>query len=460
MRDMLFISHANPEDNEFSRWLALRLAREGYPVWCDLTQLLGGEAFWTDIEDALRNRTAKFLFVLSRRSNAKSGPLDELQVAKLAQKTTGARDFIIPLLVDDLPHAEINIQLARLNAIPFSSGWAPGLRQLLEKIEKDGVQKRDSFGPAAVNDWWRSQHGSEQGVLDEPEEYLSNWFPASELPTQVYLHEVEGCRPDDKEGLIDSQVPACRFSRSIVSFAKANDFKATHTIVRTTAVVTSSFLEGIAKIKLDRRQARNILSYLLRDGWERMAVARGLIGYELANNAKCFWFRKDVVPDDKVTFTGVSGKKTTRQVVGIKHASATKKGVSIRYWHLGLQAKAFLYPFVGYAVKPHVLFSDNGLNLWASKDKLHRARRSQCKNWWNPRWRDLLLGAANFLSQGAETFPIPMGSDCAIKVSIQPVPFQSPVRFDDPEAVVAVDEETEEETDDVVEEEQDQNLES
>ena len=46
MRDILFVSHANPEDNEFSQWLSLQLAREGYPVWCDLTKLLGGEDFW------------------------------------------------------------------------------------------------------------------------------------------------------------------------------------------------------------------------------------------------------------------------------------------------------------------------------------------------------------------------------------------------------------------------------
>jgi hypothetical protein len=68
-RSMLFISHANPEDNEFTRWLALRLANEGYPVWCDLTKLLGGEDFWEEIEFAIRNRTAKFLFVVSRASN-------------------------------------------------------------------------------------------------------------------------------------------------------------------------------------------------------------------------------------------------------------------------------------------------------------------------------------------------------------------------------------------------------
>jgi len=54
VRNMIFVSHANPEDNLFTRWLALRLAREGYPVWSDLTKLLGGEDFWRDIEVAIR----------------------------------------------------------------------------------------------------------------------------------------------------------------------------------------------------------------------------------------------------------------------------------------------------------------------------------------------------------------------------------------------------------------------
>ena len=85
-RNMLFISHATPEDNQFTMWLALRLAAEGYPVWCDLTKLLGGEPFWKEIETAIRERTCKFLFVLSQYSNSKEGTRDELEVATTVGK--------------------------------------------------------------------------------------------------------------------------------------------------------------------------------------------------------------------------------------------------------------------------------------------------------------------------------------------------------------------------------------
>ena len=64
IRDTLLLSHANPEDNEFTLWLALQLANEGYRVWCDLTKLLGGEVFWDNIEDAIKIRAAKVLYVL------------------------------------------------------------------------------------------------------------------------------------------------------------------------------------------------------------------------------------------------------------------------------------------------------------------------------------------------------------------------------------------------------------
>ena len=133
-RNMLFLSHANPEDNLFTRWLSLRLAREGYPVWCDLTKLLGGEDFWRDAEAALRDRTAKFLFVLSKTSNQKQGTLDELALARRLGKQIP--NFIIPLRIDELPSEAINIELHRLAFIDFSKSWVAGYKKLIEAMEK------------------------------------------------------------------------------------------------------------------------------------------------------------------------------------------------------------------------------------------------------------------------------------------------------------------------------------
>lgn len=90
-RDTVMISHANPEDNEFTLWLALQLAKKGYKVWTDLTDLLGGESFWNDIEQVIWNRAVKFVYVLSRTSNESNrGFRKELHLADSEGKKLAA----------------------------------------------------------------------------------------------------------------------------------------------------------------------------------------------------------------------------------------------------------------------------------------------------------------------------------------------------------------------------------
>lgn len=45
MRESIFISHATPEDNDFTRWLGSKLELAGYKVWHDLVRLKGGDYF-------------------------------------------------------------------------------------------------------------------------------------------------------------------------------------------------------------------------------------------------------------------------------------------------------------------------------------------------------------------------------------------------------------------------------
>jgi hypothetical protein len=139
-RTMVFVSHATPEENEFARWLTLQLANEGYPVWCDVTKLLGGEKFWEDIQDAIKNKTSKFVFALTKASNTKSGTLDELNLALTVEKKLG-RDFVVTLKLDDLPFDDVYINIQRRNHIDFRTSWATGLAKLLERLKEDGIPK-------------------------------------------------------------------------------------------------------------------------------------------------------------------------------------------------------------------------------------------------------------------------------------------------------------------------------
>ena len=431
-RDTLLISHANPEDNEFTLWLALQLANEGYRVWCDLTKLLGGEVFWDNIEDVIKARAAKVLYVLSRSSNTKDGPLKELHFAQGIAKKEKLKDFVIPLQIDDLSHGEITIEITRLNTVPFAKSWGVGLAKLLEKLEEDKVPRDRKFNRTAVNDWWRTQFSAEQGLRKEPEEYLSNWFPIT-LPQQIYFHSLSRQSIGVVEVAPTLPYPAVQDGRFLITFAKAPDFEGKLGPEMYIAEEGKP-LDVAALLAEPKSVFGKHLFQILRIAWEQMLEERKLPVYELANKAKCFYFPKNRVPNDKVFFTGVDGERTYRAMVGYATRTNPTTGVSVkRYWHYAVQARPLVRPTFAYIFKSHVLFTNDGTTIWESKKRLASARRSQCKSWWNDEWRDRTLAAATYLSDGADKINLTLGSNVTLSIAPAPLSFCSPMSYTDPQ---------------------------
>src|SRR5262249_1058957 len=152
-RRIVFISHSNPEDNDFTTWLAARLALAGYEVWSDITKLIGGEVFWKDIEEAIRHYAVKFLSVLSVSATPKRGFMKELSVAYASQPQGKLGDFIIPLRIDDIPFSDIPIQIHNKNVIDFTAGWHNGLARILKKFEQDKVPESRSGLASSLSEW-------------------------------------------------------------------------------------------------------------------------------------------------------------------------------------------------------------------------------------------------------------------------------------------------------------------
>jgi hypothetical protein len=431
-RDTLLLSHANPEDNEFTLWLALQLANEGYRVWCDLTKLLGGEVFWDDIEEVIKTRAVKVLYVLSRTSNAKDGPLKELHFAQGVAKKEKLKDFVIPLHIDDLPHGDTTIEITRINAVPCTPSWGEGLAKLLEKLEEDSVPKDPKFNRTAVNEWWRTQFSAEQGLRKEPEEYLSNWFPIT-LPTHIYFHSLSR----RSIGLLDVAptlpYPAVQDGMFLITFAEASDFEGK--LGPEMYIAKAGDLLEVAGLLAEPKSTfGKHLFQLLRIAWEQMLVERKLPVYELANKTKCFYLSKDRIPNDKVFFTGVDGERTYRAMVGYSTRTNPTTGVSVkRLWHYAVQARPLVHHMLAYIFKSHVLFTNDGTTIWESKKRLAAARRSQCKSWWNDEWRDRTLAAATYLCDGADKITVRLGSTATLSIPATPLPFLSPVSYTDPQ---------------------------
>jgi len=150
-RDTIFISHATPHDNDFVRWLGERLTARGYTVWADVFHLKGGTPFWTSIEEVLRKRAVKVIFVVSSHSidADRSGVRNEISVADGLRKTLKDPEFIVPLRTDDTPFDELPIQIHQLNTLDFSGDWDVKLADLFDTLECAGVP-RTGGEPAIV----------------------------------------------------------------------------------------------------------------------------------------------------------------------------------------------------------------------------------------------------------------------------------------------------------------------
>ena len=119
VRDHLFISYAG-EDWALADWLTRKLTAEGYRVWCDRFELLGGEPYPADIDDAITRRTFRLVALMSRSSVNKPNPRKEPTLAHNLARERGEPDFLIPLNVDGMKPTELDWMTTDLTFIPFS----------------------------------------------------------------------------------------------------------------------------------------------------------------------------------------------------------------------------------------------------------------------------------------------------------------------------------------------------
>ncbi len=324
MRDLIFVSHATPEDNNFSLWITLQLAKRGYRVWCDLTNLLGGEDFYDDIDVAISEEAIKFLFVLSHASHnpKRIGPKEELIRAKNTQANERLKDFIIPLSIADVAHKSKHITLAAKNSIPFELSWAAGLNQLLEKLEKDKVPKNERFNPDAVSDWWRKHASVEKGLKDETELLYSNWYLVEEFP-RIHVYELEIRRTGQRTS------PTFPFpvfkveDKKYVSFAMPHDFSSNVSgvwgVKNHASFYTIDFVDGISgsmNVIRDRKLRRDAVYYLLNESWIEMMAGKSLCLHDMSNKQRIGYFPSELCVKDKIHFVNLKSKNTYRTVAG------------------------------------------------------------------------------------------------------------------------------------------------
>lgn len=430
-RRLLFLSHANPEDNAFAQWLATQLASAGYEVWCDVTQLLGGEKFWDDITEAIDQYAFRVLFASTIDSNRKPGTLRELRIALAAEETHGLKDFIIPLKADQFPFASTQESIRERNFVRFEENWAHGLSQLLRLLERESALKSPMAGPTCVADWYRRSLDETRKTVISDEKYFSNWFRLRP-PKTLYFHRSAGTANQLAHMAADLPYPHRLHGDGVLTFAPWDEVHerlgTTVSLSGTIELDTARFIEdGNSDLEIAAFDARNIVSDLIRQAWEDELTRRGLRSYTLASGLNAWFFKNGHLDKNRAYFTASGSRKAYRQLVGRKSKrDADGRLVPDGNWHYALSASPQLAPFPRLVLRHHVLFTDDGQTPWASDKRMHKARRGVCRNWWNREWRDRLFAYCGELSKGAKEIPLPVSARGSIRMTMIPVSFVSP----------------------------------
>jgi hypothetical protein len=296
----------------------------------------------------------------------------------------------------------------------------------LDKLAEQQVPKSISFNNDSVTSWWRTQYSADSGIVVKPEKYYSNWYPIIQLPQNLYCYDGV---PSKKYKSHPLHWPGQQIGNRFLTFADPEHFKSEFDIVATRDFRTDDVLKGFLDERfIPKSEAKKVISYLLVDNWVRMMHQRQMMVYQLSNHRFCGALKEGQVKDDKVFFSGIDGKSAWRGLVGFKTLGRLESEKRLRKWHFGVQAKSHFFPVPAYVISHHVVFSDDGKTPWADPVRQHKARRNQCRSWWNDDWRDRILALMHWLGEGSEHVIIDCGGS-TVEVSTTPSIFTSPVSF-------------------------------
>jgi hypothetical protein len=441
-RTKIFISHASPGDNPFATWLAARLSMAGYEVWCDQQKLLGGEDFWADIESVLRTRTVKFVLVISAKLRDANGQLrdgvaKEIALANTLKKKLPDAYFVIPALVDDTPFDEFGIEFIRLNGIDFRANWAAGLSRLMEVLERDSVVHSTSVAATSL-EAWRSVHTAlSRNLATTPEVLQSNWLSIEKLPETIEFYDIQVPLSFSEIRSIasDCPLPCSDHGRLLASFASFDELSAalpeSVPIKARGTLATRDFLAGRTGdiLGIAPSDARNKVSSLVRQSWDRSMATRGLTRYAMANDIAAWWFPLGTPEDGQLRYTDRSGKARRRAVMGTRGKKETEEGAEMPrcHWHLGFTGAAFIGDASHIALRPRIIITEDQITPLDNKTKLNSVRRAVTNMWFNDKWRGLVMGFCAWLADDDGHIRLAAGEHGQITLSPLPMEFDIPV---------------------------------
>ena len=424
-REVIFISKATPEDDEFVLWLAPRLEAAGYTVFADILNLEGGDRWRKVVTDTLQNQAAKMLLCCRDASLAKDGVQEEIDIARDLTKELKDPRLIIPLRLD--PFRKV-FGIAGLQYVDFHCRWAQGLAELLETLERQNAPRNPA--KATINTSWEAYRRRLAIHVDStPETLTSNWLPIIETPRVIRYFVPSGAvnHTAMERACRAFEYPAEVRLRGFFSFAdlaEVNEqFHSAGRFKLGDEFELEEFLaDGAKSPSVEPREASNMVVSMYRQAWEGFCREQGLTEYSYSTQAGFHVGQAQLPIGKKVSW----GPKAERRSSMLRNNAAGK------VWSYGVSAWPSFWPYLHFKLKARVLFATVGEDEEAGPvlpfvEQQHRARRSICKGWRNKQWHGRLMAFLKLLSNGEDSLEIPLSSTECLRCTTEPEAFLCPV---------------------------------
>jgi len=446
MRDTLFISHATPEDNDFAIWLASRLEMLGYKIWIDKNYLLGGEKIWPTIQNVIKDNAIKILLVYSenicKNNTLKDGIDKELSYAESIATQKNINDFIIPLNIDNFQYNAF-IGANRLKHIPFDINWAEGLDQLKNKLEKDGVPKTRDISSSSFSEWYENEYISNCSIIDKSELFYTSWWKIIEMPQMFYIYQFDNLEQAKVIRDVNTDTPISLQANVLSSFDDKLIFHVEKDNeqfdILPKATYSFSINDVLNGFKSDyfpeHRDVVNYYKRLLSFIMFQFFKKKGLWRTELSNRKLAFYLPlyNNLEPIRFHYPFSKTDKAPKRKYICGKFETIGK-------WHFAVSLQTFLFPFIGFSLKSHLVFTEDGFKIISDTKKAHSYRRRKGKRFFNEEWRDMLLAFLQRLKDKNGEIKIQVSSNKKyVKMNEWPEMFFSKKGYIDPKTEMNLD---------------------
>lgn len=278
---------------------------------------------------------------------------------------------------------------------------------MLKKLEKDAVIKANANHTSSFAEWYENEYISNCSIITKKELFYTSWWQIKSSPDLFYIHKFDNKAQATAIRDANSDIPINLLSDTLTTFeanlkwiidrdGESIEVRPHETYICNLNDILLGYDGSTFPTQRDRENAyKRLMQTVVNNLFRRNRLRK----FELSNKKYAYY-----QPNNKdlklIKFIyPFSNKSKRKSIVG-----SYKKYTA--FWHYAISVQVCIEPILGFYLKPHIIFTEDGFTPISDDKKMHRFRRDKGKLMFNENWRDLFLAFIQRLKDNNEDIKI------------------------------------------------------